>query len=75
MRHGTPTCLFSEEVRVAAVMAHVAVKHIIGHKGKTGPVEKEKGKRLHHETCQHFISVIIEHMTIHTQCRCQMCLQ
>ena len=42
----TPTCLFPEEVCVAAVMAHVAVKHIIGHKGKTGPVEKDEGQRL-----------------------------
>lgn len=39
--HGSPTCLFSEEIGVAAVMAHVAVKHIVGHEGKTGPAEEE----------------------------------
>ena len=49
----TRTCLFSEKVGVAAVMAHIAVKHIIGHKGKTGPVETGKGKILHHENRQH----------------------
>lgn len=36
------TCLFPEEVCVATVMAHIAVKHIIGHEGQTGSVEEEK---------------------------------
>lgn len=40
----TPTGLFPEEVGVAAVMAHVAVKHVVGHKGKTGSVAEEKVK-------------------------------
>lgn len=47
LTHKTPTCLFSEKVRVAAVMAHVAVEHIVGHEGKTGPVAE--GKRVHSE--------------------------
>ena len=39
--HRSPTCLLPKEIRVAAVMAHVTVKHIIGHKWETGPVEEE----------------------------------
>lgn len=34
--------MFPEKICVTTVMAHVAVKHIIGHKGQTGPVEEEK---------------------------------
>lgn len=33
-----PTGLFPEEVGVAAVVAHVAVEHVVGHEGQTGPV-------------------------------------
>lgn len=35
-----PTGLFPEEVCVAAVMADIAVKHVVGHEGKTCPVEE-----------------------------------
>lgn len=39
----THTCLFSEKVCVSAMMAHVAVEHIVSHEGKAGPVPREKG--------------------------------
>lgn len=34
--------MFPEEVRVAAVMTNVTVKHIIGHEGEAGPAESER---------------------------------
>lgn len=71
--HETPTCLFSEKVGVAAVMAHVAVEHVVGHEGKTGPVVKEKrGAHGHQAYC------LGEHGELccaHTQCRWRTCPQ
>lgn len=36
----TPTCLFPEEVCVAAMVANVAVENIVGHKGEAGSAEE-----------------------------------
>lgn len=41
--HKTLTRLLSQEVGISAVMAHVAVEHIVGHEWKAGPVGKRKG--------------------------------
>ncbi len=58
-------------------MAHVAVKHIIRHKRKTGPAEMEKDRGLHQKNNSHItagVSVAIKQTSLHTQCQCRMCL-